>query len=103
MSGSVGGSSALEAVQRLKDGADAVLRSALASRERAGPIPQAEQERLAAAALSAAQEVDDALERAKLACAAETEDDVLTEVLLECRAHSTTLRLRLAAALAIPR
>ncbi len=70
------------AVERLKEGADAILRVALEQRDRPqqSQVPQSEQERLAAAALAAARDVDDIFERAKLACTAETEDEVKREV-----------------------
>ena len=73
---------AAAAVGRLKEGADAVLRAALEQRGRppSAQMPQAEQERLAAAALAAARDVDDVFERAKLARTAETEDEVKREV-----------------------
>lgn len=74
--------SASAAVARLKVGVDEILRVALQqhNRPQQSQVPQAEQERLAAVALAAARDVDDVFERAKLACTAETEDEVKREV-----------------------
>ena len=69
-------------VQRLKDGADAILKTALAQRDSpsGAQVAQAEQERLAAVALDAAKDIDEIFERTKLACTIETEEDVKREV-----------------------
>jgi hypothetical protein len=73
---------ALEALQRMKAGADAILQTALEQRDRPPDqhVPQAQQERLAADLLAAAKELDDAFERAKLACVTESEEEVQREV-----------------------
>ena len=74
--------SAVAAVQRLKEGSDAILKAALEQRDRPSHthFPQSVQERLAAEAMAAAREVDDILEHAKLACAAESDEEVQREV-----------------------
>ena len=73
---------ALAALQRMKAGADEILQTALEQRDRPPhqPVPQAQQERLATDLLAAAKEHDDAFERAKLACAVESEEEVQREV-----------------------
>jgi hypothetical protein len=73
---------AVAAVQRLKEGSDAILKAALEQRDRPShtQVPQSLQERLAAEAMAAAREVDDILEHAKLACAAESDEEVQREV-----------------------
>ena len=73
---------AVTAVQRLKEGSDAILKAALEQRDRPlhTQVPQSLQERLAAEAMAAAREVDDILEHAKLACAAESDEEVQREV-----------------------
>ena len=74
--------SAVAAVQRLKEGSDAILKAALEQRDRPShtQFPQAVQERLAAEAMAAAREVDDILEYAKLTCAEESDEEVQREV-----------------------
>ena len=70
------------AVQRVKAGADEILRTALEQRDRppSQPVSQAEQERLAADLLAAAKELDEIFERAKLASSSESEEEVQREV-----------------------
>ena len=73
---------ATAAVQRLKEGADGILRTALEQRDRPPneQVPQEVQERLAADMLTAAKEIDDIFERTKLAASEETEEEVQREV-----------------------
>lgn len=91
---------AAAAVKRLKDGADAILKTALEQRDRP-PNEQVShdvQERLAADTLAAAKEIDDIFERTKLASSVETEEEVQHEVrraVTVLPAHAVFLRSQL--------
>ena len=73
---------AMAAVQRLKAGSDAILKTVLGQRDRPshGDVLQAVPERLAAEAMAASKEIDAILEQAKLARTTQSEDDVKREV-----------------------
>jgi hypothetical protein len=87
---------ATEALQRLKHGADAILKNALEQRDRpssdlaVAAQAQAAQDRLAEEVLAAAKDMDSIFERAKLACTEESEDDVKAEVGVPLRLWRST-------------